>query len=180
MKKFGFAIALLLSIGAWCATIKPSYRATNTSMTVTSLNSLANSTSASTGIWGSAAVDNTTNLDVDELVTVQLTSGASGVSASGNALIYVYGGIAGTTTCTDGMSGSQGTQTITNPTNLILAYTCNIVANATVYTCGPFSVANAFGGVVPGKWGVVVRNQSGAALAASGNSVLYDSLQMIS
>lgn len=169
---------LLIPTFLLASTVKTSYRATNTTMTVTALNSLANSTSQSTGIWGSAYVDNTTNLDVDELVTVQVTTGSSGVSSTGSVVIYVYGCVGGTTTCTDGVSGSQGTQTLTNPTNLVKVQACNAVANSTAYTCGPFSVANQFGGVVPARWGLVVQNLSGAALSASGNSVAYDSIQL--
>jgi len=165
-------------LAAFATTVKPSYRAVNTAMTITALNSLANSTSQSTGIWGSAFVDNTTNLDVDELVTVEITTGASSVSSTGSFIVYFYGCIGGTTTCTDGVSGSQGTQTLTNPTNLNKVSACNAVANATSYFCGPFSVANSFGGVVPARWGVVVQNLTGAAFAASTNAVTYDSLQM--
>lgn len=180
MRKIGavLAIIFLVALAAWATTIKPTYRATNTSMTVTALNSLANSTSQSTGIWGSAFVDNTTNLDVDELVTVEITTGASSVSSTGTFVVYFYGCVGGTTSCTDAVTGSQGTQTLTNPTNLNKVSACNAVANATAYFCGPFSVANAFGGVVPARWGVVVQNLTGAAFAASGNAVLYDSLQM--
>jgi hypothetical protein len=172
------AIVLLVVLAAWATTIKPSYRATNTTMTITALNSLANSTSQSTGIWGSAFVDNTTNLDVDELVTVEITTGASGVTSTGSFVVYFYGCVGGTTTCTDGVTGSQGTQTLTNPTNLNKVSACNAVANATAYFCGPFSVANSFGGVVPARWGVVVQNLTGGAFAASTNVVTYDSVQM--
>jgi hypothetical protein len=170
----------LLAVAAFAATIKVSYRATNTSLTITALNSLANSTSQTTGIWESAVLDNTTNLDVDEIVTIQATTGASGVSASGFLGVYVYGCLGGTTTCTDGLSGTQGTASLTNPTNLIKVATCNAVANSTAYVCGPFSVSSAFGGTLPPKWGVVIQNNTGAALASSGNSVAYDSVQMTS
>ncbi len=35
------------------------------------------------------------------------------------------------------------------------------------------SVAAAFGGVLPPYWGLVIMNHSGAALAASGNTVKW-------
>lgn len=169
---------LLAASTALATTIKISYRATNQSITQTSLNSLANSTSQSTGISGGVFVDNTSNLDVDDQVTVKVTSGASGVSSTGAVVIYAYGCIGGTTTCSDGVTGTDATQTLTNPTNLNKIMSCNVVANATAYICGPFSIANAFGGTVPARWGIVVQNLSGAALAASVNSVSYDAVQM--
>jgi hypothetical protein len=172
------SILLTLALPSSASTIKVSYRATNTAMTVTALSTLINSTSQTTGIWGSAFVDNTTNLDVDELVTVGITTASSGTSATGTYVVYFYGCVGGTTTCTDGVTGTQGTQSLTNPTNLNKVSACNAVANSTAYLCGPFSVANAFGGVVPARWGVVVQNLTGGTFTAS--SVLYDSVQMTS
>lgn len=171
---------LVVTTALFGATIKTAYRATNTAVTITSLVSLANSTTQATGIAGSAFVDNTTNLDIDEIVTVVVKTGASGVSSTGTAVIYVYGCVGGTSVCTDGVTGTDATQTLTNPTNLLKVVACNTVANATVYNCGPFSIANQFGGIVPARWGVVIQNLSGAALSASGSSVVYDSIQMTS
>lgn len=162
------------------ATIKTSYRATNQSITVTHLNSLVNSTSQTTGIWSSAYVDNATTLDVDEQVYVQITTATSAVSSSGTYSVYAYGCIGGTTTCTDGVSGIEGTISLTNPTNLIKLGSCNAVAISTAYTCGPFSIAGAFGGTMPARWGIVVQNLTGASLSATGNAVTYDAVQMTS
>jgi hypothetical protein len=51
----------------------------------------------------------------------------------------------------------------------ILPYTTqNEVAESS-----PMSVAAAFGGLLPPYWGVAIINHSGAALAASGNTVKY-------
>jgi hypothetical protein len=174
-----FVCALFAASQIWGATIKTSYRATNQSVTAT-LASLANSTSQSTGIRGSAFIDNTTNLDVDDQVTVQVTTGSSGVSSTGSVVIYAYSCVGGTTTCSDGVTGTDAGQTLTNPTNLVKVISCNTVANSTAYTCGSFSVANAFGGTVPARWGIVIQNLSGAALSATGNSIVYDALQMTS
>lgn len=179
MKSRIVIIAAAVSTLLCAATIKISYRASNTALTIT-LASLANSTTQSTGIRGSVSVDNTTNLDVDEQVYVIAKTAASSVSATGTVVVYAYGCAGGTSTCTDGVTGTDATQTLTNPTNLVQVGVCNTVANNTTYTCGPFSIAAAFGGAVPGKWGVVIQNQSGAALAASGSSVVYDSVQMTS
>lgn len=39
-----------------------------------------------------------------------------------------------------------------------------VIANATSYPGGPWSVASAFGGSLPAEWGIIVDNESGAAL----------------
>jgi hypothetical protein len=172
------ALAVLLSIvPSFAVTTKMSYRATNTAFTVTSLNSLATTANLA---WASALVDNNTNQDLDEIVSVTVTSGASGVSGAGVVAIYVYSCVGGTTSCADTVTGSQGTFTLTSPTNLVFIKNCNVVANATAYNCAAFSVANAFGGSLPVRWGVAIVNLSGAALSSSGNAVVYDSLQLLS
>jgi hypothetical protein len=179
MKRFlAAALAVLLSIApALAVTTKTSYRATNTALTVTSLNSLATTANLA---WASALVDNNTNQDIDEMVSVSVTSASSSVSATGSIGIYVYSCVGGTTTCADTVTGSQGTFTLTSPTNLVFVKNCNVVAISTAYNCAAFSVAAAFGGSLPARWGVAIVNNTGAALAASGNAVVFDSLQLVS
>lgn len=179
MRKYLAALLAVLFAASpiLATTVSTSYRATNQTITVT-LTSLANSNGTSTGIRGSAPVDNNSNNDIDDQVFVKVTSGASSVSASGMVVVYLYGCVGGTTTCTDGVTGTDAAQTITSPTNLVQVRLCNVVANATAYFCGPISVANAFGGTVPTRWGVVIENLSGAALSASGNAVTYDAIQL--
>jgi hypothetical protein len=162
----------------FATTIKVWYRGT-TSMTVTHLQSLANSSSTSTGNWASAAVDNTTNMDVDEQVYVQVTTGSSGVSSTGTVIVYAYGCLGETSICSDGLSGGEGTvvYSSTSP-NLMKLGSCNVTANSTMYVCGPYSIANAFGGAVPARWGISLENLTGTALGPNGNNVWYDSLQM--
>jgi hypothetical protein len=45
--------------------------------------------------------------------------------------------------------------------------------NADVAQLATFSVAQAFGGILPPYWGIAIVNHSGAALAASGNYVKW-------
>lgn len=173
-------LLLLTATLLYGTTIKPSYRATNTSITLTALNSLANGST-----WCGAKIDNTTNLDLDEQVTFVIKTGASGTLSTGYYGLYAYSCVGGTSTCTDGVSGSQGTFTPTSPTNLLPLGSVgpgqgNAVANGTTYTFGAFSVAYTFGGAMPAQWGVCVTNSTGSAVAASGNSVVYDSLQATS
>jgi len=155
------------------AVIKPLYGASNQAITCT-ITSLANN-----GQQSSAAIDNTTGLYDDVLVVVKVKTGASGTAATGTVNIYAYGTADGGTTYGGGESG-MGTNagvTLTSPPNIRLIGVINAVANSTTYDGGPFSVAAAFGGILPDHWGIVVENKTGAALDASVGSAWYQGVQ---
>lgn len=149
----------------------------STAMTVTNLHSLASSATAG---WGSAEVDNTSDLYFDAHVTVVLDPANTTPANSKAFFVYAYGGVdtgMGTTGATSGGSaGSEGALTFpditTGPNNLRLIGTIHYVV-ADVAQEKTFSVAKAFGGVLPAYWGVALVNHSGAALAASGNTVKW-------
>lgn len=113
----------------------------------------------------STYVDNATNLFVDALVAGWILSNTAGTNAAGYANIYAYGTVNDTGTCTytDGAAGADGAMTLTAPPNARLIGVVNIVANGTNYYFGPFSVAAAFGGVLPRRWGVIIENKTCAA-----------------
>ena len=142
------------------------YGTSNQAITVT----LASLTSGSSR--QSAVVDNSTNQFIDALVAVNIKSGASNTAANGYVAIYAYGTADGGTDYTDGATGSDAAFTPTSPTNLRLVGIINVVANAVTYKGGPFSVAAAFGGSLPQKWGIVVSNQSGGTLDATEGNFL--------
>jgi len=112
----------------------------------------------------STAVNNTSDLFLDVLVQLQIKSGASGTATTGYVNIYAYGTCDSGTTYTEGATGSDAGITLTSPTNLRLIGRINVVANAITYKGSPMSVAAAFGGSMPRKWGIVVENQSGGSL----------------
>lgn len=149
-------------------TFKPLYGA-DAAITITSLNSLANN-----GAAGGLAVDNSTTLAEDALVSAVIATGASvGATANANiAVIYAYGSTDGTN-YSDGVTGADAAQTLTSPPNLRTIGVVATPAASTTYRGGPFSVARAFGGVLPKKWGIVVVNGSGGAFASSGGSADY-------
>jgi hypothetical protein len=122
---------------------------------------------ANNGQRQSASIDNTTNLFLDALVFVNIKTNAAGTSTTGFVNIYAYGTSDGGTNFSDGASGSDATITLTVPPNMRLIGQLNCVANATTYKGGPFSVAQAFGGVLPALWGLVIENKTGAALDAT-------------
>jgi hypothetical protein len=121
----------------------------------------------------STVVDNSSNLFLDALVSVKVKTAGSSTSATGFVNVYAYGTVDGGTTYSDGASGSDGSITLTSPPNMRLIGVINCVANSTTYIGGPFSVAAAFGGILPQKWGIVVENLTGATLDGSVGAAEY-------
>ncbi len=143
------------------ADVKQKFGTNNQTITI-GVASLANN-SARQG----TAINNETDLFLDALVHVKLRSGSSGTSSTGICLVYAYGTADGGTTYTEGASGSDSAITLTSPTNLRLIGILNVVANSTTYNGGPFSVASAFGGSLPARWGIVIENRCGGTLSAT-------------
>lgn len=147
------------------------------SMTVTNLHSLASSPTAG---WQSAVVDNTSTLHLDAHLQVVLDFANTAPSSSRAAFVYAYSGL--DTTYTDPASGSEGTITLpditANPNKLRLVGTIPYNVQDEVAESSVFSVAEAFGGVLPAKWGIIIMNHSGAALAGSGNSVTWRGIHL--
>ena len=120
----------------------------------------------------STAVDNTSNLFTDALVSVVIKTNAAGVSSTGWVQVYAYATSNGGTNYSGGASGSDGAYSGLTA-NLMPIGRISVVANATTYPGGPFSVAAAFGGSLPASWGIAVENRTGAALDASVGSANY-------
>lgn len=150
--------------------VKEAFDAVQT-MTVTNLHSLAASTT--TGAWQSAVIDVSSNLYLDILAQIVLVS--SGTVASNKlALLLAYASLDGGTTYSDACSGSEGALTFTgDPPNLAYVGTLAMPTNSGTFRSPAFSLAKAFGGVLPPRVGLVIQNQSGVALAASGNLVKH-------
>ena len=153
---------------------KTQYGTAAQALTIT-LDALAN-TSGSTGRQ-SAVVDNAAAAFLDALVQVSIVSGASGVSGTGTVEVYAYGSVDDGTSYSDGLTGSDAAATLTSPPNLVRLGTINVVAAATTYRSKLMSVAAAFGGILPAKWGIAVLNKSGAALG-TGCSAQYQGVTL--
>jgi len=151
--------------------VQPFYD-TETTMTVTNLHSLANSATAG---WQSDVVDNSVNLYLDAMVQVVLDFANTAPSSDKCVYVYAYAGLS--TVYSNPASGAQGTITLTsiasNPQNLRLIGVIPYTTQDEVAESSPMSVAAAFGGILPPSWGIVIINFSGAALAASGNTVKW-------
>jgi hypothetical protein len=130
------------------------------------------------GYRSSAAVDNTTNKYMDALVGGLTQIGA--VAADGTFSVYAYGSFDGTN-YTAGLDGADGTITWgTTPSttgadgylNLPLLGTVSVdtAEDNKDVRWGPFSIAAAFGGVMPKKWGIVIKNSTGISFHATGTN----------
>lgn len=148
--------------------ITTKYGTSNQAITLTHASLGNNSARAGT------AIDNSSNLFVEALVGGKVKSGASGTTSTGTVNIYAYGSADGGTTYSDSASGTDGAITLTVPPNAKLIGVVNVVANATTYKYGPFSVASAFGGVLPSSWGIILENKSGGSLdSTEGNHGMH-------
>jgi hypothetical protein len=128
-----------------------------TALTVTGLNSLAAAAYAT-----SNAVDNTTNLYLDYLIELTIAN----VAEAGNlqAAVYAISSLDGTN-YSDNQSGNQ-------------PYAFKYVGMLPLNGTGPWrsaamSVSAAFNGSIPPYFKIVILNDAGVTLAASGNSVQY-------
>lgn len=139
------------------AILKPSYAAA-TALTIT-LNSVANNASAT-----SSTVTNAANLYSDAMVELLITTG-TGTTAAGYIEVFVKGSIDNTDFASD--AADRKVASFAAPTA------------STVYKC-IFSLASGYGGVLPQYWQIRVRNATGAALAASGNSAAFSGIQLTS
>lgn len=117
------------------------------------------------------AVDNSTNKYLDALVRVK----TKGTAGSTNLLnVYAYGAAESTSPIyTDGATGTDAAFTAANVLNA--RPVAQIVLNGTTSVTAVFSVAKAFDGNLPPKWGLIFVDNSGGALSATGadHSVVY-------
>ena len=146
------------------ANITQAYGTTNQPLTIT-IASLGNSSSRQ-----STVVDNTVNIFTDVLVSLKIKTGASGTSTTGIVSIYAFGTV-DNTNYSENASATDAAITLTTNPNVRLIGILNVAANATTYYSPVFSVASAFNGAIPAKWGIIITNNTGGSLdATSGNS----------
>lgn len=147
-------------------TFREGYGASDQAVVI-ALNSLADGSARE-----SDAVDNTADRFQDVLVAGKIKTGAAPDQYGGDVIVYAYGSVDGGSTYTGGASGSDGAFSA-EITLRIIDDVPVTNTSAAERLWGPVSVAGAFGGVLPDRWGIVVENQTGDALAASGNSAWY-------
>lgn len=144
-------------------------------------------TSLTNGSWRqSAVVDNSSNKYVDALVGGSLQVGTSPTD-KGTIEIYAYAEYddgAGTSQYTAGCSGSDAAYTADGEEDELILLSVVTVDTTTDqdYVWGPVSLGQAFGGVIPRKWGIVVKNGTGVTTNATGtnNEIRYTGITFAS
>ncbi len=143
------------------ADIKTKYAAA-ASITIT-LTSLANDAKRE-----STELSNTVNLYLDVLVQLKVKTGNS-VSGDKALYVYAYGTIEDNMGYSGDASGLDGAYS-GNLDNTKLIGVISTPAAASSYVSDMMSVANAFGGVLPSAWGIIVHNKTGAVLNGTENN----------
>lgn len=135
-------------------------------LTTTALNSLASATyvSAGTITWLASTLVNLTSK-----LEVEVTPGT--VSGNKQVLVFARVSMDGTNFSTGPVSGSSAT----DEPNLMFIGVIPCNTNATLQR-GMFDLAAAFGGALPAAAQIIIKNETGAALAASGHAVYHTSV----
>ena len=120
--------------------------------------------------------DEVTNLVTNFLdVAVQpvVMTQSSAISSSGTVEVYAYGQLGGPfRTDTAGAADAA----IGDIPNARLIGVIQANSGNKIFVGGPFSVAAAFGGILPSKWGIIIANRTGLHLSnsASVNTLWFD------
>jgi len=137
---------------------------TRTALTTSALNSLAAGTYVSAG-----TITHNTNQPIDVMVEVTATPGS--VAGNKQLLVYAKASLDGSIQTT----GPEAGTTVTDEPNLYFVGALPLNTSSTTQT-RIFSLAAAYGGVLPYASEIILRNDSGAALNASGGSVYYSEI----
>jgi hypothetical protein len=134
------------------------------------LASLASDTNLVAGRESTAVNNGSAGADaIDALVGGKITTGTS-PTADRQIEVWAYGSYDATSYC----GGASGTDANLTPQAKSLMRLLTVIPTSATsnqaYTFGPFSIAQAFGGVVPEKWGIYVVQNTGVALHATGGN----------
>lgn len=161
------------------ADLKVAYSSATSLADISALNSLATSATAA---WQSDAFDNSSNNYLDILIHAEFAAVNTAPANSKALFLWVAGlvdtaGSAYTSSGSDVPSGTEGTITIPDFTaNAIPLRSLGRIpypVQNKVLNGGPFSVAQAFGGIVPPKFVLIIANHTGYTIAASGNAIKW-------
>lgn len=135
---------------------------------------VASSSSFTAGVE-SNVIDNSTNKYVDALVSGVWTCGTT-PTANTIVGIYVYAQQDDTPTYQDVFDGTSSAETVTSAgvlngvVRLLGTLTVDATTSNRAYYLAPTSVAAAFGGVLPQRWGLFIAHNTGVnSNATAGN-----------
>ncbi len=162
------------------AEIKRKYQA-SANLTVTNLASIPTSSTLVAG-WLSGIIDNTSDLDLDKLITGKIALGNS--ATAGQIALYAIAMLDDsnwpTTALTSGTFGTEGTGAFKDATNrdAVAMPVWSIGTRADpgtddVYQIAASSLAGAFGGILPAKCVLFLTHSTGVNLASSGHQVTH-------
>lgn len=129
---------------------------------------LASLASSATAGREATAIDNTSNLYLDDLVFLKIVL-QSGTPANDKA-VYVYGAgtvDAATPRWPDAFTGADAAITFNSPLNARLLGTIYAPTSAGTFLGGPWSMASLFGGSLPEKWSIAIQNYTGCTFSAT-------------
>jgi hypothetical protein len=115
----------------------------------------------------STAIDNSSDKfeDAEVYLAIKLPTGTPGSDKS--IYVYAYGSADGTN-YTDNATGSNAAITLRTPTNLrLIGAIATPDSGGLTYKFVIGSVAAAFGGLLPPKWGIVVQNATNLTLSST-------------
>jgi hypothetical protein len=162
------------------AEIKRKYQA-SANLTVTNLASIATSATLVAG-WLSGIIDNTSDLDLDKLITGKVVLGNS--ATAGQIALYAIAMLDDSnwpaSALTSGTFGTEGTGAFKDATNrdsvAMLVWSAGTRADPgtdDTYQIAASSLAGTFGGVLPAKCVLFLTHSTGVNLASSGHQITH-------
>jgi hypothetical protein len=155
------------------AEIKAKYGTSNQPITMT-INGLANDAKRE-----STAVDNSASDFLEALVQVKIATN-TGADSTGDKCVYVYAygtndegaAYSANASGTDAAFGTDPQQL----SNCRFIGTIYAPTQNKIYKSDLMSIAGAFGGFLPQRWGLIVHNRTGQTLKSSDCSACYQGL----
>jgi len=155
------------------ADIKSKYGTSGQTISIT-INSLTNDAKRE-----STAVDNGADCYLDALVQLRIATNTTAASTEDKCVyVYAYGTTDGGTNYSGNASGSDGAfgadpQALENCRLIGVIYA---PAQNKIYESDLMSVASAFGGLLPARWGIIVHNKTGQTLKSGDCSAFYQGI----
>lgn len=162
--------------------IKTKYPVADTQAITITLTSLGSSPTLVAG-RESTAIDNTSNLDLDHLVSGETAIQSNATVGVIEVWAYSYTEIASGTPVYNKVTGTDGAVTFDSRNQAanalrLLWSTPTDASVAQSYFMPPTSVAQAFGGSLPPYWGIVVIHNHGAALSSTAADHLFEYMRV--